>query len=89
MQRLDLPRSSAECLACACENTRNVSARNLLQKTNAITVAGVMAAFLIAPGDAQLELALMMREAIAEERALCDPEKRAKCPHAPGQTAGL
>lgn len=63
--------TSTECLTCACENRENLAASQLLEKTEALSSVGVIAAVLIEESPEHLELLRLARKAISEQRAWC------------------
>ena len=66
-----LPERAMACLTCACEDSRNAEGRTLLERTDALTSTGVLAAILIADSEEHKEIIALAREAIHAERELC------------------
>jgi hypothetical protein len=66
-----LPEHSIRCLSCACANVENVAARKLLQMTDALSSAGVLAAVFIGDSHEHEDIVQFAREAIREQRVWC------------------
>ena len=69
-----IPERAAACLACACEDARNVAARQLLFATEALSATGVLAAIVIAESEEHKRIVELARLAIAEQREICRTE---------------
>lgn len=66
-----IPERAAACLACACEDRRNRSARQLLKATNALSAIGVLAAIVISASEEHRTIVDLARTAIHEQREIC------------------
>ena len=66
-----LPERAAACLTCACEDRRNATARILLRRTCSLSVAGVLAAILIADTSEHVDIVSLARTAIEQQREVC------------------
>jgi hypothetical protein len=73
---------SIQCLTCACANIENECARVLLQMTDALSSAGVLAAVFIAGSPEREHIVGAARDAIHEQRTWCrerGPFRRSRC----------
>jgi hypothetical protein len=66
-----LPERAMACLTCACEDGRNAPGCALLERTDALTSTGVLAAILIADSEEHQKIVALARQAILDERELC------------------
>ncbi len=67
-----LTEHAIECLSCACANIENAAGRKLLQMTDALSSAGVLAAVFIGDSHEHEEIVQFAREAIREQRTWCN-----------------
>ncbi len=77
-----LTEHSIQCLTCACSNVENRCARALLQLTDALSSAGVLAAVFIADSPEHEQIVGAARDAIHEQRTWCHergPFRRSQC----------
>jgi hypothetical protein len=73
---------SVQCLTCACSNIENKSARDLLQITDSMSSAGVLAAVFLADSSEHEQIVGAARDAIHEQRTWCrerGPFRRSHC----------
>ena len=73
---------SIQCLTCACANVENKASRDLLQITDSMSSAGVLAAVFLGDSAEHERIVAAAREAIHEQRAWCrerGPFRRSQC----------
>ncbi len=73
---------AVQCLTCACSNFENLAGRVLLQITDSLSSAGVLAAVFMADSPEHEEIVGAAREAIHEQRVWCrerGPFRRSQC----------
>ncbi len=67
-----LPEQAAQCLGCACQNSENLAARELMLVTQSVSIRGVVAAIFMSGTAEHEEIVALAREAIREQREWCD-----------------